>query len=206
MQENSVISGIWQGSCDSDDAIDRSQFKSLIQALVPVQTSIFRMKGWSVHPAIMPDDIEPIPGICLGDILAEELDAHVPYGSLVVFRTEGALPDMSYAVGTIVGEALLQIVGRGMFPLVDEDCVLYVLGQAYHTAALSDALALLGLNAASFQSGLGAVLAQYWAQPAEGESLFAAGAIPATLPVQLRALNDGPMTVPSYCRLLPSSP
>lgn len=201
MQEKTLIHGIWKGACCADRADDSNQLKLLIQALVPVQTSIFQVQGWSADPSVMPDDIECIPGISLGDVLAEELDAHVPYGSLVIVRNENAFANISHAAGTIVGEVLLHVIGRGMFPLVDEDSVLYALGLAYYKAAQSDAMAQLGLEPAAFRAGLSAVLAQYWAQPSDADCLFL-DTPPAILSVH-RLEHDGVNAVaPSLAALM----
>jgi hypothetical protein len=201
MQEKKLIDGIWKGACCADRADDRNQLKLLIQALVPVQTSIFQVQGWSADPSVKSDDIECIPGVNLGDVLAEELDAHVPYGSLIIIRNENAFTNISHAAGTIVGEVLLHIIGRGMFPLVDEDSVLYALGQAYYKAAQSDGMAQLGLNPAAFRAGLSAVLAQYWAQPADAGCLFLDKPL-AILSVQRREHSGVTMVAPSLAALM----
>ncbi|MGJ8544655.1 MAG: hypothetical protein ACSHWZ_04360 [Sulfitobacter sp.] len=166
-----------------------------------MKTAIFEMQGWGADPAAMPEDIEPIPGICLGDILAEELDADVPYGALVVIRNQNALPNISYAAGALVGEALLRVIGRGMFPLADEDSVLYALGLAYYRAAQADELVQLGLEAASFRAGLNAVLARYWALPSEAMCLFSNDATLRNLPVLKRAELRRDMVTPSFAAL-----
>ena len=174
MQVNTLIGGIWKGACHMDSSADGRQFNTLIRALIPVQASVFEMQDWTGHPVAMPDCIEPIPGICLGDILAEELDADVPYGSLVVIRKSDAFQDISHAAGALVGEVLIGIIGRGLFPLMDEDSVLHSLGQAYYHAAEAEELLSLGLEPAAFRAGLDAVLAQYWGRPAGSVSVFSA--------------------------------
>ncbi|MEM5542496.1 hypothetical protein WNY61_07075 [Sulfitobacter sp. AS92] len=173
MQVNSLIGGIWKGACHMDSSADGRHFNMLIRALIPVQASVFEMQDWAGHPVAMPDCIEPIPGICLGDILAEELDAEVPYGSLVVIRKSDNFTNISQAAGALVGEVLIGIIGRGLFPMMDEDSVLHALGQAYYQAAEADELLKLGLEPAAFRMGLSAVLGQYWGRPVDSHSFFA---------------------------------
>ncbi|SHF49717.1 hypothetical protein SAMN05444339_10710 [Loktanella atrilutea] len=172
MQEEKLTQSIWKGACCVDRADDCNQLKLLIKTLVPVETSVFQIQGWSGHPSVMADDIECIPGITLGDVLAEELDACVPYGSLVIIRNENAFSDISHAVGTIVGEMLLHVVCRGVFPLAEEDSVLHTLGMAYCKAVQADAITQLGLDPAAFRAGLTAVLAKYWGHPADADDFF----------------------------------
>ena len=172
MQVNSLIGGIWKGACHIDSSADGRHFNMLIRALIPVHASVFEMQDWVGHPVAMPDCIEPIPGICLGDILAEELDADVPFGSLVVIRKNDSFQNISQAAGALVGEVLIGIIGRGLFPLMDEDSVLHTLGQAYYHAAEADELLKLGLEPAAFRAGLNAVLAQYWGRPVDSMPVF----------------------------------
>ncbi|MEX3314468.1 hypothetical protein [Sulfitobacter sp. PS-8MA] len=174
MQVNSLIGGIWKGACHIDSSADGRHFNMLIRALIPVQASVFEMQDWAGHPVAMPDCIEPIPGFCLGDILAEELDADVPFGSLVVIRKRDNFQNISQAAGALVGEVLIGIIGRGLFPMMDEDSVLHTLGQAYHHAAEADELLRLGLEPAAFRAGLNAVLAQYWGRPVDSMAVFSA--------------------------------
>jgi hypothetical protein len=184
MQDRSLLGGIWTGACRSDNGADAQAFKALMTALVPVQTTIFEMDGWSSTPSAMPDDMEPMPGIALGDILAEELDADISFGSLVILRNPEAFSDMSRAAGSLVGNILLSVIGRGMFPLVDEDNVLYALGMAYYQAAQAETLTRLGLDPAAFRAGLNTVLAEYWGQPCLDGCLFFPPATAQILPMK----------------------
>ncbi|MAM24632.1 MAG: hypothetical protein CML55_04505 [Rhodobacteraceae bacterium] len=189
MQSNSLISGIWKGACRPANAADNQIFKSMIRALVPVQSSIFELDGRSSGADAMLEDIELIPGVALGDILAEELDADVPFGSVVIIRSAEAFTDVSHAVGEALGEILLSVIGRGLFPLADEDNVLYLVGLAYHRAAQSPKLARLGLVPDAFRAGLSGVLAQYWSLPETTTDIFAAGPSAEVLPMQLSELQ-----------------
>lgn len=206
MQENNLIGGIWDGACRVSRAEDASHFNSLIRALIPVRTSIFEMRDWGEDPVAMPEDHEPIPGICLGDILAEELNADVPFGSIVVFRRDSALTNVSQSVGAIVGEALLRVVGRGVFPLADEDGILFGLGLAYYRAAQSEELVQMGLDTDAFRAGLNGVLSRYWAQPDESKCLFTSGVMLNNLPITSREGMRGELATPSLAALAGFSP
>ena len=97
----------------------------------------------------------------------------MPYGSLVVIRKSDNFTNISQAAGALVGEVLIGIIGRGLFPMMDEDSVLHALGQAYYQAAEADELLKLGLEPAAFRMGLSAVLGQYWGRPVDSNSFFA---------------------------------
>ena len=189
MKSNPLIGGIWSGACHSANATDNQIFKSMIRALVPVQSSIFELEGRAPGADAMLDDIELIPGIALGDILAEELDADVPYGSIVIVRTPEAFDNVSRAAGETLGEILLSVIGRGLFPLADEDSVLYLVGLAYHRAAQNPELAKLGLVPEAFRAGLNGVLAQYWSLPDTAVDIFTAEPRADVLPMQLHDLK-----------------
>lgn len=174
MQASSLIDGIWMGACRTGSSADGWCFNMLIRALIPVQASVFEMQDWAGHPVAMAEFIEPIPGFSLGDILAKELDADVPYGSLVVIRKSEDFTNISQSAGALVGEVLIGVIGRGLFPMMDEDNVLHVLGQSYYHAAEAEGLIKLGLEPAAFRMGLSAVLGQHWGRPADSQSVFAA--------------------------------
>jgi len=201
VHEKFVIGGIWKGACCLSDAADNQLLKTWMRALVPVQTSIFEMQGWSLDPVAMSEDVEPFPGISLGDILAEELDVVVPYGSLVIIRNQNAFPNLSKAAGTLVGEILLRVVGRGLFPLIDEDSLLYALGLAYYRAASCDELSQLGVEPTAFRSGLSAVLTKYWARPCEDIGLFSPSLSPRNIPAQRRDFIERNLAAPSLTAL-----
>ncbi|KAA9009980.1 hypothetical protein [Histidinibacterium aquaticum] len=115
---------------------------------------------------VLSDETELMPTLPLGDVLAEELDLDVPYGSLIVIQPEGALDAMpgavSYQVGTVVGEAMLGLIERGMFGLDVENRALFTMAASYSRLAEGAEFRHLGLSPEWFRSGLGASLGAYW--------------------------------------------
>jgi len=88
-----------------------------------------------------------------------------------------------------------------MFPLADEDSVLYALGLTYFRAAETEILVRMGLEVAAFRFGLNSVLSRYWAQPCEQSCLFSLDANPQNLSVQHRDFILRDMAIPSLSAL-----
>ncbi|SFP65972.1 hypothetical protein [Tranquillimonas alkanivorans] len=168
MRDSELLQAIWRGELWPAQGDGARQAGRLMRALLPVRT-IRLAAGRGVDRAlILLDETELMPALPLGDVLAEELDLDVPYGSLVVVEEADLLTapvdrdDLSYHLGALVGEVLTMIVRRGLFPLESESDALYVMACSYHRMAAGSGLQLLGLVPNPFRAGLAASLGAYW--------------------------------------------
>ncbi|MEC7257602.1 MAG: hypothetical protein VXW58_07265 [Pseudomonadota bacterium] len=109
-----------------------------------------------------------MPALPLGDVIVEELGIDVPYGALLVACDTDTLPDMtdpeslSFDLGLAVGQILLIVLRRGVFPLERENEALYIMACAFDRMARSSALCNMGLLPDGFSRGLVTALAGYW--------------------------------------------
>lgn len=141
----------------------------LLAELLPVRVVCLTAICELGETRVLSDETELEPALSLGDVLAEELSLDIPYGTLVVIEPAGgrgeedAAGTLSDRLGEIVGEVLLGVIRRGVFPLEREATALFAMGSSYHRLAQGRPLLDLGLKSARFSAGLGGVLARYWA-------------------------------------------
>ncbi|GAA6209915.1 hypothetical protein NBRC116601_32080 [Cognatishimia sp. WU-CL00825] len=68
------------------------------------------------QPIAMMESAEVLPGISLGDVLAEELGLDVPYGALVLVQPQGFSDAKDYSgnrLGELLGNVILQMTKQG---------------------------------------------------------------------------------------------
>ncbi|WP_212522750.1 hypothetical protein [Actibacterium sp. MT2.3-13A] len=140
----------------------------LLKGLLPVRAVHLSATAGVDRVCILSDETELLPGLPLGDVLVEELGIDVPYGTAIVISEEDGQDgpttdeDMSYNLGMVVGNALLDVISRNVFPLHRESSALYVMGCSYHSMASGSGLQHLGLKPAHFRAGLAASLGAFW--------------------------------------------
>ncbi|MGC9370093.1 MAG: hypothetical protein ACP5DX_11195 [Paracoccaceae bacterium] len=140
----------------------------LLKALLPLRTVHLTAKTGIDRVCIIPDETELMPALPLGDVLVEELELDVPYGTMVVITEAEQQPipmsdeDISYNLGIVVGNTLLGVISRGVFPLHRESTALYVMGCSYHNMANGSGLQHLGLKPSQFRAGLAGALGAFW--------------------------------------------
>ncbi|WP_090114848.1 hypothetical protein [Limimaricola pyoseonensis] len=147
------------------------RFARLLDALLPMRR-VDLVRSGPGYARAMPERTELMPALSLGDVIEEELALATPFGALVAIAEARALRDTagdaarSEMLGRMVAEALIGTAGQGLFPIDRETDALYLLALSYDALAQEPAMAALGLVAAPFRAGLGAVLASYWIGPA----------------------------------------
>ena len=140
----------------------------LLKGLLPLHTVHLTAKSGVDRVCIIPDETELMPALPLGDVLVEELGIDVPYGTMVVITEaeQQLMPmsdeDISYNLGLVVGNTLLGVISRGIFPLHCESTALYVMGCSYHNMASGSGLQHLGLKPSQFRAGLAGSLGAFW--------------------------------------------
>ncbi len=168
MRNGELLEMIWRGDIVSSDSDAARRMARVLGTLVPLPIICLSARTGVDRSLLLLEETELMPGLPLGDVLAEELGIDVPYGAMVVIggadlaAGRAADGDLSHAAGLLVGEALLDAVRRGIFPLEKETDALYVMACSYHRLAGGAALQQLGLVPAQFRRGLGASLGAYW--------------------------------------------
>ena len=142
--------------------------KRLMNALLPVRTVCLAAATGVDRVAVLTDEIEVMPDLPLGDVLAEELSIDVPYGALILLCDEDTiappmdLGELSYDLGLAVGKTLLTVLRSGAFPIERENEALYIMACGYHALARTSGMRTLGLVPERFARGLVAPLGAYW--------------------------------------------
>lgn len=168
MRNEMLLESIWQGEIVTTQTKMCKEVSRLLRMMVPLQTVCLSAKSGVKRSCIISENLEVMPAIPLGDILAEELSADVPLGSLIVILKEQNLTgplkksEVSFQLGLLVGDALLDIIGGGTFPLHYEAEALEVMENSYYHLIESDAYWRRDICPRQFRAGLTQSLNEYW--------------------------------------------
>lgn len=168
MVQQKLLEMIWRGSVSPARGIDDARFARTFRALIPVQAVMLSAQRGIDRAAVLLDEVELMPQLPLGDVIAEELSVEVPYGALIVLREapgqrmEASDSDLSYDLGIAVAETLLAVIRSGLFPMKCETLALYAMASSYDRLVESSGFRHLGVVPENFREGLAGVLGAYW--------------------------------------------
>ncbi|KKL26999.1 hypothetical protein LCGC14_2389580, partial [marine sediment metagenome] len=174
MTHDNLLESIWRNDVASATGAGARKAARLLRALIPVRHVCLASAQVSDRGRVFSEETEVIPSLPLGDVLAEELGLDVPYGALVILMDAEALKapvqdgDLSYDLGLIVGDVLVDVIRQGTFALDHEASALYIMASCYHRLAESAALQSLGLRPSRFRAGLAVTLSAYWSGARSG--------------------------------------
>jgi len=226
MRTEHVLRSIWQGDVRPGDGAAARGFARAFQDIVQVRTLPLHIAGTET-PVVMAEDSELMPALPLGDVLAEELELEVPYGTLVVLLPETGpcapgRTGLSRALGMAVAEALLLAVVQGGLPVERQTDALYICAHAAARLTATAALHRRGVDRPAFGLGLAAGLSGFWrGGPLQGDAgaLFARPDFlwssdlaahlqrldpaftcpdPTTIPADLLRVSEGPTGLPLW--------
>lgn len=169
MRNSRILELIWQGDIQLAKGTRVRKKKRVLSALLPLRIVFLAAKRGVDRSCILLVETELLPEITLGDVLAEELSIDVPAGTLVVISDAEMLAEeildeeLSYDMGVLVAETLMEAVRGGNFPLEQETDALYVMASSYHDIIGASGFEHLGLVPAKFREGLAAGLSTLWA-------------------------------------------
>lgn len=113
MLKRKLIEGIWNGTIAALPAGQKGRIAHAIGQIVDVPTVCLTPADDIGGIRLLPESIELMPDVTLGDMLAEELGVDVPYGAIVVFE-DGAAAVSEVAdtlrLRGLIEQALLDIV------------------------------------------------------------------------------------------------
>jgi len=173
MHNKTLLEGIWQGDLASTQSRVTKEIQHLLMLMLPLHTVCLSANSTVTCSRIIPEEIELLPALPLGDILAEELSTIIPPRSLIVVlkdhdcKAAGSNQDISFLLGLIIGDALLGIVGDGVFPLQYETEALQVMANSYCSQAERLERKQKKICLTSFQNGLSKSISEYWNGPAQ---------------------------------------
>ena len=168
MRNEMLLESIWQGEIVTTQTKMCKEVSRLLRMMLPLQTVCLSAKSGVKRSCIIAENLEVMPEIPLGDVLAEELSADVPFGSLIVILKEQSLTvplkksEVSFQLGLLVGDALLDIIGSGTFPLHCEAEALEVMENSYYHLIDSDEYWRRDICPRQFRAGLTQSLNEYW--------------------------------------------
>ncbi|WP_102223643.1 hypothetical protein [Acidimangrovimonas sediminis] len=113
MTKKLLLEQIWNGSVSAWPTGEKGDIARGIAALLPVQTVCVDNAAPHGVPRVLPEATELLPGLTLGDVLAEELGIEVPFGALVVFETvvnAAVIGSSEHDIGCTSDEVLRHIV------------------------------------------------------------------------------------------------
>jgi hypothetical protein len=167
MQNTTLLESIWQGDIFASKCRRSHEIVRLLRLVLPLDFVHFTARSGIARSCIIPEHIELLPEIHLGDVLAEELDANVPFGAMVVvFKerdwTEAATEtNESYELGVLIGDLLVSLINDCVFPLQSEMEVLSVMANSYYRLIKSPECQEYAVCSQSFHEGLMFSLEEY---------------------------------------------
>ena len=178
MTNSLLLDLAWQGALRPASGAAEHRVQHMLAAVLPVTTISLTATRGLTETLVQPEEIELMPALSLGDVLAEELGLDLPYGILVAISPANATfqdddASLSHHVGILVGTAILSALHSGIFPLTQESDALSLVACAYGRLATLPRAKRGGLVASAFDCGLAEVLADYWAyNPGPSPSLL----------------------------------
>ena len=164
----SVLELLWQGAIRPMHGTEANRLKRVLQAMLPMRIICLAASTGIDRISVLPDEIEVMPALPLGDVVVEELSVDVPYGALLMFCDDDVIAGpienatLSYDLGIAVGQTLLTVLRRGTFPLERENEALYIMACAFDRMAHTTGMQHLGLVPGEFSKGLAGILGAYW--------------------------------------------
>lgn len=171
MHSVTLLEGIWEGGVITTQSRLSKKVKHLLKLMLPFHTVCLGASSAVACSRIISEEIELLPALPLGDVMAEELSMDVPRGSMIVILKEqnnkAAMhqSDVSYQLGLIIGDMLLSIIGDGVFPLEYETEALRVMANSYCLLVENLERQHQEICSTSFHNGLSCSVNEYWNGP-----------------------------------------
>lgn len=115
MVRNELLTRIWSGDVDVRSGANRSPLAILLDGILTVPTVSLVVSTGIDRPTAFADSVELMPGLQLGDVLAEELGFDIPINSVILLEPEQAAKADAFSA-TDLGRDLglvLSSVARG---------------------------------------------------------------------------------------------
>ena len=118
-----VLHQLWTGVAGLPRREETRAFDAALDVLCPVRRQLIELASPAGGGRVMLDDTEVMPMISLGDVVAEEFDLTLPYGTLLLFVPREEIVDdapaerRAAAIGRACGQIVSETVYRGAFPI-----------------------------------------------------------------------------------------
>lgn len=161
---NDVLSVLWSGGASAVGDGEAGTFAQLLRALSPVRAMLVATEGGALEERVLLDDMEIMPSLSIGDIMAEELNLQVPYGTVIAFVPEAAMQDCAppsvrgESLGKLLGQIILEAVNRGSFPMESEIGMIFRLAATAVSTAVHLETRTGQISSSAFECAVAATL------------------------------------------------
>ena len=143
ISRSDALHQLWTGAACLPRRERTRTFDAALDVLCPVRRQLIELTSPDGGGHVLLDDTEVMPMISLGDVVAEEFDLTLPYGTLLLFVPREELLDdapaerRAAAIGRACGQIVSETMHRGAFPLDRETRIAAALTGAYLERARS---------------------------------------------------------------------
>ena len=122
ISRSDALHQLWTGAAGLPRRGQTRAFNAALDVLCPVRRQLIELAS-SDGGRVLLDDTEVMPMISLGDVVAEEFDLTLPYGTLLMFVSREEMADdapaerRAAAIGRTCGQIVSETLYRGAFPL-----------------------------------------------------------------------------------------
>lgn len=123
ISRSDALHHLWTGVARLPRREETRAFDAALDALCPARRQLVELACPAGGGRVLLDDTEVMPMVSLGDVVAEEFDLTLPYGTLLLFVPREELVDdapaerRAAALGRACGQIVSETVHRGAFPL-----------------------------------------------------------------------------------------
>lgn len=123
ISRSDALHQLWTGAAGLPRHGSTRAFDAALDVLCPVRRQLIELAAPAGGGRVLLDDTEVMPMISLGDVVAEEFDLTLPYGTLLLFVPREELLDgapaerRAAAIGRACGQIVSETLHRGAFPL-----------------------------------------------------------------------------------------
>ena len=123
MVRNELLTRIWSGEVGVRSGVDRSPLAILLDGILTVPTVSLVVSSGIDRPMAFADSTELLPGLQLGDVLAEELGFDIPINSVILLEPEHAVKTDALSatdLGRDLGRVLTSVANGSLNPRMEE--------------------------------------------------------------------------------------
>ena len=140
-QTTTLLNSIWSGDTKPAAKDRASKLQALVGRLFPIRSIVLSVPEGPLSGRVFTDEVELLPSLPLGDLIAEEFGIDVPAGTIFICCSEAALSPQcsektrSEILGRICADIVLDTVLLGPYRIEAESDAYHHLAEAALRAA-----------------------------------------------------------------------
>jgi hypothetical protein len=134
VEHTAILEQIWGGQISVLDDKTYSPLAGLLKSLVDTPVIVLA-SSCSRYPVALSDSSELMPGVCLGDVLDEELGCYVPEGAVILVEPVEFTKKQDFSgrqLGEMLGNLLLGLLKK---EALDPELAHFLYAQVDHSKA-----------------------------------------------------------------------